>query len=429
MMVFLYRLATSLGGPLIRLYLARRKARGKEHATRFAERLGIASLERPQGTLIWVHCASVGESVSMLPLVDHLLGARPDARVMMTTGTMTSAALMEKRLPDRAFHQFIPVDRIAYVRRFLDHWKPDLALWAESEFWPNLVLETSDRNIALVLLNGRVSDRSFARWQKYRTMIATLLGRFALCFGQTDQDAERLSVLGALSVVSRGNLKFASPALPADAAKLEALNADIGVRPRWLAASTHDGEEALIGALHGRLKAKHAGLLSLIVPRHPERGGEIAKALRDDGLNVSLRSVGETIDDATDVYVADTLGELGLFYRLCDIVFVGRSLVPLGGQNPLEPARLGCAVTFGPHTFNFTEISAQMIAADAAKTVDDAAALEHLVDRWLADPKSRNDAAARSKAFAAAQAGVLDAVMADLTPLLGGTVENDHARA
>jgi len=280
-----------------------------------------------------------------------------------------------------------------------------------------------------VLLNGRVSDRSFARWQKYRTMIATLLGRFALCFGQTDQDAERLSVLGALSVVSRGNLKFASPALPADAAKLEALNADIGVRPRWLAASTHDGEEALIGALHGRLKAKHAGLLSLIVPRHPERGGEIAKALRDDGLNVSLRSVGETIDDATDVYVADTLGELGLFYRLCDIVFVGRSLVPLGGQNPLEPARLGCAVTFGPHTFNFTEISAQMIAADAAKTVDDAAALEHLVDRWLADPKSRNDAAARSKAFAAAQAGVLDAVMADLTPLLGGTVENDHARA
>ena len=410
MILGLYRLLTTLGGPLIRRYLDRRLARGKEDPVRFGERLGEAGLPRPEGALIWLHAASVGEAVSMLPVVEAL---RKRATVLVTTGTVTSAAMMKERLPAGAIHQFIPVDRVAWVRRFLDHWRPDLALWVESEFWPNLLVETAKRKIPLVLLNGRISARSFRRWLRMRGFIGRLLSCFVLCLGQTDEDARRLSTLGAPKTACLGNLKFAAPALPADSAAVSALESALAGRPRWLAASTHAGEEALAGRVHKALAIP--GLVTLIVPRHPERGARIAGELEAMGLKPTRRSLGQPVGD---VHIADTLGELGLFYRAAPLVFVGKSLIGEGGQNPLEPARLGASVLFGPHMGNFADIADRMRACGAAKQVADEGDLVAALRDRLADPALIAREGERAKRFASQEDGVLAAVIEAIGPWL-----------
>lgn len=417
-MLPLYRIATALGAPLIHFYLKKRLARGKEDAARFDERLGHASHVRPAGPLVWLHAASVGESLSMLPLIERLLADHAGLSLLMTTGTVTSAKLMAERLPPRAFHQYVPVDRIGYVRRFLDHWHPDLALWAESEFWPNLVSETHGRGIPMVLVNGRISPRSFAGWQRARGLIAELLSDFALCLGQTEEDAARLRHLGAPGADCLGNIKFAVPALPVDSDEFETLSRAIGARPRWLAASTHDGEEDAIARVHAQLERTHPGLLTIVVPRHPDRGAGIAAMLRGQGFSVARRALGETVVGDTDIYVADTMGELGLFYRLCDIAFLGKSLVPLGGQNPLEALRLGTVVLHGPHMTNFDKITRDMAAHGCAIEVADETALASALADLLADPAKRHAMAEAGLAYVDAEAGVVDRVAERIGRLL-----------
>ncbi len=417
MLLSLYRTLTTLGAPLIDAYLARRLRRGKEDAARFEERRGRAGQPRPPGRLVWLHGASVGETLSLLPLVERLL-ARPGLAVLVTSGTVTSAALMAERLPAGALHQYVPVDRLPWVRRFLDHWRPDLVLWCESEFWPNLLCETAARAIPMVLLNGRVSDRSFARWQKHPRLIARLLGCFRLCLGQSDTDCARLQALGAPQVACRGNLKFATPPLPAGEDALAALRNTLAGRPRWLLASSHPGEEALAGRAHQALAARHPGLLTVIVPRHPQRGAAIAADLRDLGLTVPRRAGGESVGADAQILLADTLGEMGLFIRLCPIVMMGKSLIGQGGQNPLEPARLGAAVLFGPHMDNFADIAARMAAAGAARRVDSESALAATLGNLLAEPAQSAMMGETARRFAQDQAGVLDAVLAMLTPWL-----------
>ena len=431
MILSLYRFFSGVAAPAIWLYLGFRKARGKEDADRFPERLGHAGLERPNGPLVWVHAASVGESLSLLPLVGRLVSDWPGLSVLVTTGTVTSADLMAERLPGGAFHQYVPVDRIPYVRRFLDHWKPDMALWAESEFWPNLITETAARTIPMVLVNGRISPRSFSGWQRYGGLIKKLLSGFDLCLGQTEADAGRLRHLGSGTARCVGNLKFAVPPLPADKEILAKFKKGLAARPLWLAASTHAGEEKIVAHVHRRLKARQPGLLTIIVPRHPDRGVAIAAELSAEGLAVSRRSAGDQLDDKTDVYLADTLGELGLFYRLAGIAFMGKSLVPLGGQNPLEAARLDCAIVHGPHMMNFEDITEDLKKANAAFEVADGKALEAAVDRLLDDPAARDGMAAAAEALAAAEAGVLDAVLDELRPFLDPLANKDtsHARA
>lgn len=418
MMLSLYRWATTLGGPAIRFYLDRRMARGKEDPERFGERLGRPGKPRPAGPVVWVHGASVGEAISVLPLIERVRALRPDSTVLLTTGTVTSARLMARRLPEGALHQFVPVDRVAYVRAFLDHWRPDLALWAESEFWPNLIGETAKRGIPIVLINGRVSDRSFARWRRHRKTIKKILGGFKLCLGQSRVDAERLADLGAPTVASPGNLKLAAPPLPADPVILADLKAQVAGRPVWVAASTHAGEEALCGRVHRQLAPSHPGLLTVIVPRHPDRGPAVAGELAAEGLAVARRSAGEAIAPATEVYVADTIGELGLFYRLAGVAFIGKSLVPLGGQNPLEAACLDCAVLFGPHMGNFREIAARLKDSGGAGEVADEAALVAVLGRLLTDGEARRAQGAAASAFAKAEARVLERIAGELAPFL-----------
>lgn len=430
MLFQLYRGLTTLCGPLIEWHLARRRAKGKEDRTRFPERQGIATRARPDGTLLWLHAASVGESLSMQVVIERLLAERPGLFILVTTGTVTSADLMTERLGGRAFHQYQAVDRPLWVRRFLNHWRPDLVLWTESEFWPNSIAEIGERGIPLILLNGRISDGSFRQWQRFPGLIGRMLGAFTLCLGQTEADRDRLARLGASHAECLGNLKLAAPPLPAPADELERLSAATAGRPVWVAASTHNGEEAMAARIHRRLAASLPGLLTIIVPRHSKRGPDLATELASPGVTLARRGAGAALDRETGLYLADTMGELGLFYRLADVVFMGKSLVPLGGQNPLEAARLDCAVLFGPHMGNFSEIAARMLAVEAAREVADEAALEEALHDLLTEPSRRARLSEAARTFASAEASdIIDRLMTRLAPFLDAAEEAARARS
>jgi 3-deoxy-D-manno-octulosonic-acid transferase len=418
MLPFLYRAATPPLGPLVYVYLRRRLKRGKEDPVRFRERQGVAGKVRLPGPLVWVHAASVGEATAMLALIERLLRERPGLQILVTTGTVTSARLLETRLPSHAWHQFAPVDLPHWIGRFLDHWRPHLALWVESELWPNLILETHARGVPMVLLNGRLSARSFTRWQWLPGLIRPVLGAFALCLAQDHNQAERLRRLGARRVAMAGDLKAAADSLPVDALQLEGLRQQIGRRPVWLAASTHSGEEEIIADVHRELSVIRSNLLTIIVPRHPARGDAIAEMLLDRGLRAARRCHGEPITGRTDIYLADTMGELGLFYAIAGIAFVGGSLVAKGGHNPFEAARLDCAVLHGPHVCNCAGMMAVLDAVGAAETVSNAGELAAAVSTLLADPQLRAERAAAGRRVAAAGLGVLDAILARLAPWL-----------
>jgi 3-deoxy-D-manno-octulosonic-acid transferase len=418
MLLELYRGATALGGPLIEAQLRRRAARGKEDSLRWQERLGAASLARPDGPLLWLHAASVGESRSLLPLIEALLAQRASLQVLVTTGTVTSAALMAGQLPARARHQFAPVDRPQAWRAFFAHWRPQLGVLVESELWPNLILEARAHDLPLALVNGRMSERSFRRWARLPASAAQLCGGFALCLAQSEPDRARFAALGARQAITAGNLKYAAPPLPAAPEALGGLVATIGRRPVWLAASTHQGEETLVLEAHRRLDGRLPGLLTMIAPRAPGRGDALAADITRRGLRVAQRSRDEPLDGACAIYLADTLGELGLFYRLASIALVGGSLVPHGGQNPLEPARLGCPTLLGPHTHNFAEIAARLVQTGAAQPVADGADLVTALSALLERRERRARMAAQGLAVADEVAIAGGETLAKLGPLL-----------
>ena len=418
MLPLLYRAATWPLAPLAIVYLKRRRKQGKEDAGRFRERQGVPGAARPQAALLWIHAASVGEATAMLALIERLLQARPTLEILVTTGTVTSAHLLEGRLPARARHLFAPVDLRRWIARFLDHWRPDLALWVESELWPNLILETHARGIPMALVNGRLSAGSYARWQKWPGLIGPVLEAFSLCLVQDEEQAKRFCRLGAREVGTVGDLKAAAAALPVDRPQLKELARGIKERPLWLETSTHAGEEEIAASVHRQVAANHPGLLTIIVPRHPARGDAIHAMLTARGLRVARRGRSEPITDHIEVYLADTMGELGLFYRLARIAFVGGSLVAKGGHNPFEAARLGCAVLHGPDIGNCARMAAELAAAGAAETVSDAYALARAVSALLGDRRLRAERAATGKRVADSSLHILDTVLVRLAPWL-----------
>jgi len=428
MILSLYRLAGTVGAPVVRRILTRRRDRGKEDPERFDERFGVPGRARPDGPLIWIHAASVGESLSLLPLIERLVDERDGIQVLLTTGTMTSAQIMADRLPGRVIHQFIPIDRLACVRRFLDHWRPDLTLWAESEFWPNLLLETSSRDVPIVLVNGRISPKSYRNWSRFKGLAERLLSAFSMCLGQTPIDVDRLHDLGAKNAKCVGNLKFAAPPLPADRGEIDRLKSAIGSRPLWLAASTHAGEELVARWVHEGVETAVPGLLTIIVPRHADRGDAIAAELRASGARLAMRSRDEPITEETQIYLADTMGELGLFYRLTGIAFMGKSLVDLGGQNLIEAARLECAILHGPHMWNFEDAVNRMTEADAIRCVEDGDALVETLNQLFADDNERLRLATAVRQFAESEAGALERVMDELTPHLDKLTAGERVR-
>lgn len=410
-----YYLLTSLLSPILPLWLYWRQMIGKEDAKRISERFGKASIARPAGSLLWLHAASVGEANSVLLLIEKIRARFPDLQLLLTTGTVTSAQLMQKRLPKGVIHQYVPIDTPQATQAFIKYWKPDFAFWVESEFWPNLIMAANASQCFMGVINARMSERSFISWQKRPAMIKTLLSCFDVVCAQSGDDAERLTILGAHNVKSLGNLKYDAALLPCDEAELVRLKKTIGDRPIWLAASTHPGEEAQIAEVHHLLSISYPKLLTVIVPRHPERGKDIVNSLKS--LPVALRSGKETITADTAIYIADTLGELGLFYRLCETVFMGGSLVAHGGQNPLEPARLACAILTGPHTHNFAAIYQDMEKNRCCLRVANVKSLASELHALLGNPAAAEQMQQRAKQWVEAGGGAADRILSLLTPV------------
>ena len=420
-MLPLYQGVMTLGAPAIELLLSRRVKRGKEDPRRLGERRGVAGLPRPEGELVWLHAASVGESVAALSLIEQLLRSAPSRHVLVTTGTVTSARMMADRLPERALHQFVPVDRPAWVDCFLDHWRPDLALIMESEFWPGQITRTRARGIPIVLVNARMSERSFSRWRMAGRAARSLFSRIDLVLATNPEQAARFTTLGARNTQVPGNLKRAAKILPFEAGMAAGLAGQTTGRKIWLAASTHAGEDAPVLDAHLALRRDHDGLLTIIAPRHPNRGEEIAALARQRGLTVARRAASQPILPGTDIYVADTLGEMALFFHLAEIVFVAGSLVPVGGHNPVEPAHFDVAILVGPLMSKNQEIAAEMIAQDAVIGLDGADALAATVDALLRDDGRRDCLARNARHYVEEGKQVLEVIHAGLGPFLGAS--------
>jgi 3-deoxy-D-manno-octulosonic-acid transferase len=419
----LYRVAGIAIRPVAPLLLGWRVRKGKEDPARLGERYGRTTVERPAGRLIWLHAASVGETIAVLPLIRKLRAEK--LGVLLTTVTVTSAKIADDRLPPGAIHQYAPIDCRPWTEAFLDHWRPDLAIFVESEMWPQAIMSLAARSIPLVIANARMSDRSFNGWKRYRSVVEAMLSRVSLCLAQSARDGERFSALGAPRVVVTGNLKFDSPPLQASPEAVATLRAALGGRPVWMAASTHPGEDEIVADAHRLLAATHPGLLTVIVPRHPERGPDIAAALAGRGLKVARRKADEPLTPDVAIYVADTLGELGLFYRVVPLAFMGGSLVPHGGQNPIEPIGLGAAVLHGPHIHNFADVYAALDAAvPAAQPVADAAGLAAAASHLLTDEEHRARSVAEAQAVLRPFTGAMAATWTALGPYLGGTAAN-----
>jgi 3-deoxy-D-manno-octulosonic-acid transferase len=418
-LLWFYKKGMTLGEPAIRLLLNHRARIGKEDPARLKERFGISALPRPNAPLIWVHVASVGEAQSMLSLVDIILSQQPTAHVLITSITTTSARLLEQRLPDRAFHQYVPVDHPDWVRRFLDHWRPDLVLWAESELWPNTLTLLKKRNVPVALLNAHMSEKSFKNWSKAPRLAEDMLSAFMIILTQTAQDADYYTRLGARSLVITDNIKYSAAPLPYDQTDYDTLKSALGDRPVWLYASTHAGEEALACEVHKSLTARYPNLLTIIVPRHPARTSEIESVIGSHDLTYQTRGTSKALPTPADqIYIVDTLGELGLFYRASPLACIGRSFSDDGGggHNPIEAAMLKCAILHGPNVQNLARIFAEMNKAGAAMLVSTREHLAGDVEHLLKTPERLKELQDSGYAFASRKAEIMATIIQELEP-------------
>ncbi|MFA5956631.1 glycosyltransferase N-terminal domain-containing protein [Hyphomicrobium sp.] len=413
-----YRLATAALRPAVPVLLNMRGHQGKEDPSRRGERLGFAGRPRPEGQVVWMHAASVGETNAILPLIGSILRANPYVHILLTTGTKTSAEIAAQRLPPQAVHQYVPLDVPQYVKRFLDHWQPSLAIFTESDIWPNLILGTAERRIPLVLVNARMSPRSIRRWRKYAGIGRPLFSRFAAVLAQNQQIARAIKWLGAPNVITAGNLKIDAPPPPVDADTLALLRTAVGQRPVFLAASTHPGEDTVIAAAHSLMRREVEGLLTIIVPRHPERGSGLAATLGGLGLKTQLRTKSSAPETDTEIYVADTIGELGTFYSLAPVALIGGSLVEHGGQNPIEAVRLGSCVLTGPFIHNFRDAYGALFREGGAIEVRSSDDIARQVTRLLQDRQAAEHMRQGADTALQSLGGALQTTLGAILPLL-----------
>ena len=418
--LIVYRLLTRLLEPLAPRLLDARAKQGKEDPVRVDERLGLTTVARPAGDLVWLHGVSVGETLSLLPVVERIRRQRPDLAILVTSGTLTSAQLLAQRLPAGVIHQFAPVDAPGAVAAFLDHWQPSLAVFVESELWPNLILEARRRGVKLVLASARITERTVEGWRRFPSAVRQILSAFDRILPQDETSAARLHSLGA-RIDGHVNLKLSGEAPPHDAAAFTRLSAAIGDRPVVVAASTHDGEEIAIVRALDKLADR---LCLILVPRHPARSADIATALTRDGYRFARRSQGHEPDRDTDLYLADTLGEMGLFLRLADVVVMGGSFSaalekpPVGGHNPLEPARLGKPAVTGPDMSNWATVTDALVEAGGLAIVQAPWDLPAVLAPLLANTDAARVMGERGRRAATEAGSGLDRLWETLAPLL-----------
>ncbi|WP_277188071.1 lipid IV(A) 3-deoxy-D-manno-octulosonic acid transferase [Caballeronia sp. BR00000012568055] len=438
MLRLIYRAAWWIVAPLavLRLLIRSRKERGyREHiAERFGR--GPARSASDLAPLIWVHAVSVGETRAAQPLIEALLKAHPEARLLLTHMTPSGRATGIELFGDRVMRSYLPYDSPAFVRRFLRAWRPSLGIVMETEVWPTLIDECKRADVPLVLTNARMSERSYKRATRFGRAVREVFGGFSRVLAQTLSDAERLSALGARNVAVLGNLKFDMSAPPELIERGHSWRAAIGDRPVWVAASTREGEEALVLRAFASLNVPDA--LLILVPRHPQRFDEVSALVTSMGMTSARRSVwapkpvaagsGADVPDALPPYIqvllGDSMGELGAYYAAADLAFIGGSLLPLGGQNLIEACAAGVPVLIGPHTFNFTQATKDAINAGAALRVEDPQDLARGLRELFNDKPRRLGMSAAAAAFAAAHRGATERTVSVLSALLEG---NDEA--
>ena len=406
--LILYGLATRLASPLVPALLARRAKAGREDPERIGERLGRTSRPRPPGPLVWLHGVSVGESLSLLALVEALAERRHDLTLLVTSGTRTSADLLARRLPAGVLHQYAPVDTPGATRCFLDHWRPDAGIFAESELWPNLIEGARRRGVRLALVSARITKATAGSWSRVPRTARRLLSAFEILLPQDPASADRLIALGG-TCGEILNLKRAGSPLPFDPQALEVLRRAAANRPVILAASTHPGEEDLIAQA-----ADGLGALLVIAPRHPERGEAIAR-----DLGAPRRALGQVPGPGDAIWIADTLGEMGLLFRLADVAVMGGSFPGgIGGHNPLEPARLGTPLITGPDIANSADVYAEMLDEVCALLARDGTDLRRKLAGLVADPVLRRRMREAALAYAGRQGQALETALEAIASLL-----------
>lgn len=416
----LYRKITPLLGPFLKPYLLHRVKQGKEDRTRLPERFGKSSITRPEGRVIWLHAASVGESISALPLIERL---SISSTVLVTTGTVTSAEMMAKRLPQGAIHQYMPLDNPKWINQFLDHWRPNIALWLESELWPNTLYAIKQRHIPSVLVNARMSARSIRNWKKHPKLALDILSCFDLILAQNQDMANHISALGHTNTDYIGNLKFASTPMTWNEDDLNSLQTMIGDRPVWLMASTHAGEEEIAISTHQKLVEQYPNLLTIIIPRHPKRGDDIQTLIEQASIKCARRSHTQPITADTGIYLADTMGEMGLFYKLSPLLTMAGSFIPdtWGGHNIIEPAHLDCAITYGPIMYNHQDSKQALENANATIGVQNSGDLFETINALLNDEKRVKLMQEQAKETVTGYLGVIDTITTRISTLIEAT--------
>jgi 3-deoxy-D-manno-octulosonic-acid transferase len=408
-----YRSAWLLLPFLVTFFLHQREKRGKENARSLAEKKAIITLPRPpHKKIIWLHAASNGEAMSLLKLIARLTALDQGYFCLLTTGTLTSAKLVEGKLdPAHALHQFAPLDHPEWVSRFLNHWQPIAAIFTESELWPNTLLALQNQNIPAYLLNARMSQQSFQLWHKAWLLPSTarMLANFAMIYAQSEAEADKYKSLGAKNIITGANIKYAAEALPHDAEHLALLQTALKNRPCWLFASGHPGEDIIAAEAHRLILNQHKDALLIYVPRHLTRTAEAESAFKQHAFTLQKRSQSQNaLAPSCHVYLADSMGELGLFYRLAPITVVGGSFVPVGGHNPIEPAVLHSAIIFGPHMFNAADIATGFLKSSAAVCAHDAESLAKAVLTLLSDQTARQKRTTAALSHVTAQAKIVD---------------------
>ena len=416
----LYEMMTRHTKWLFKLGLKLRVSKGKEDPERLCERMGTASEKRPSGHLIWFHAASVGEAQSCLILIKTFRENFPGIQCLITTGTKSSAELMKKRMPDWALHQYYPVDHPDWVCEFLDHWRPDLAIWVESEIWPNMLCEIKKRQLPVALVNARMSRQSFRRWRYFPKTAKQLLDTFDLFLAQTKEDEQTFRALGAGKVVVTDSLKYAADPLPVDKNMLNKFDSRLETRIGWLYASTHNGEEEIAFEIHKELKENFPTLLTIIAPRDIKRANEIRNLAQSKDLKIHIKSENDAAPDPeTDIFLVDTFGEMGLFYQLSGLACIGRSFSKDGGggHNPIEAAQLKCAVLHGPNIQNFSKVYQEMNEDKAALRCETPEELKHNLARLFFNPENVFHLQTSAYEFVCSRAKVLEHIMQELEGL------------
>ncbi len=388
----IYQIFSTIILPFLFFYILNRKKKSKEHPHRFLERFAITKIAKPQNCqLFWVHAVSVGESNSAWILIENLLKFSPNISILFTSTSTTSAQIIEQKIlqnelfKNRVIHQFLPVDSYFIVQKFLNHWKPRACIFVESEIWPNFIYCARKKAILSFLINARISQKSASQWLLLKKLGFNIFDYFSTIFAQSLQDKNLLQNLTKNNIFYEGNLKSQNSKLEVDEQKLQELKTQIGGRKIWLCASTHEGEEGLILSTHQRLKKQFPNLLTIIVLRHPNRAGEVCELLKN--INFSQRSKNQNIIESTEIYLADSLGELGIFYSLTNFTFIGGSLLEIGGHNPFEAIQLNCAVITGSQVFNFAEIYADLQQKNACEIVKNGDELCEIVQKFLQNPE------------------------------------------